>query len=386
MIRGPRQGDPLSPILFNIVADILAIILAHAKDEGQIKGLIAFDGGLSILQYADDTVIFMDHDLEEAMNMKILMCAFEQLSAKEVESFYSHLFGCKAFQCTIVEEERFENRLGSCKGKLLSVGGGAVPRGVLKKLDYYRSRFFSQNDQHKKKLDYYRSCFFSQNDQHKKKYRFARWEILANENGLWQSLLRNEYLIRNKTLTQVEKKLGDSQFWSGLMGIKDQFLNLGSFIFKNGIQIRRDILKVLIPLTFNFVRKKHATVAEVLDSSPLNVSFKRSLVGNKLRDWENLVARLLNVSLEKENDVLKWQLHKSRIFSVRSMYFLEERIGFDYGLSCSEVKNLSLFRKAGSACKNDDLYYVQKKRTMTSEYQHTQPPWSSKLETSSLTK
>ncbi|WVZ90590.1 LOW QUALITY PROTEIN: hypothetical protein U9M48_036877 [Paspalum notatum var. saurae] len=46
--KGLRQGDHRSPILFNIVADMLAIILVHAKDEGQIKGVIPHlvDGGL----------------------------------------------------------------------------------------------------------------------------------------------------------------------------------------------------------------------------------------------------------------------------------------------------------------------------------------------------
>ena len=35
-----RQGGPLSPILFNIVADMLAILIAQAKEDGQIGGLI----------------------------------------------------------------------------------------------------------------------------------------------------------------------------------------------------------------------------------------------------------------------------------------------------------------------------------------------------------
>ena len=34
--RGLHQGDPLSPILFNIVADMLALIIKRAKDDGQI--------------------------------------------------------------------------------------------------------------------------------------------------------------------------------------------------------------------------------------------------------------------------------------------------------------------------------------------------------------
>jgi hypothetical protein len=32
--KGVRQGDPLSPILFNIVVDMLAILISKAKDAG----------------------------------------------------------------------------------------------------------------------------------------------------------------------------------------------------------------------------------------------------------------------------------------------------------------------------------------------------------------
>ena len=70
--RGLRQGDPMSPILFNIVADMLALLINRAKADGQIRGVIPhlIDDGLSILQYADDTIIFIDHNLEQAQNLK----------------------------------------------------------------------------------------------------------------------------------------------------------------------------------------------------------------------------------------------------------------------------------------------------------------------------
>jgi hypothetical protein len=56
-----RQGHSLSPLLFNIVADMLAILIERAKADGHIEGVIPYlvDGGLSILQYADDTILFM---------------------------------------------------------------------------------------------------------------------------------------------------------------------------------------------------------------------------------------------------------------------------------------------------------------------------------------
>jgi hypothetical protein len=46
-----RQGDPMSLILFNIVAYMLAILIARAKKAGQIEGVISHlvQDGLSIL-------------------------------------------------------------------------------------------------------------------------------------------------------------------------------------------------------------------------------------------------------------------------------------------------------------------------------------------------
>ena len=61
---------------------MLAIIIGRAKEEGQIGSLLPHlvDRGISILQYADDTILFKEHDIEKAVNMKLILCIFEQLS------------------------------------------------------------------------------------------------------------------------------------------------------------------------------------------------------------------------------------------------------------------------------------------------------------------
>jgi len=92
--KGLRQGDPLSPILFNLVADMLTLFIKRAKSEGLLSGVVPHlvDDGLSILQYADDTILFMDHNLEHAHNMKTILCAFERLSCLKINFHKSEIF------------------------------------------------------------------------------------------------------------------------------------------------------------------------------------------------------------------------------------------------------------------------------------------------------
>jgi hypothetical protein len=48
--KGLRKGNPLSPIIFKIVADLLAILIARAKKDGQVGSLLPhlIEGRVSI--------------------------------------------------------------------------------------------------------------------------------------------------------------------------------------------------------------------------------------------------------------------------------------------------------------------------------------------------
>ena len=66
----------------------------------------------------------------------------------------------------------------------------------------------------------------------------SKWLFkLTNEDDIWQQILRNKYL-KSKTVTKVEKKSGDSQFWLGLMSVKQYFLKWMTFKVQNGKQTR----------------------------------------------------------------------------------------------------------------------------------------------------
>lgn len=59
---------------------MLTILINRAKKDGQLTGVVPHlvNGALSILQYVDDTILFMELDLEKARNVKLLLYAFEQ--------------------------------------------------------------------------------------------------------------------------------------------------------------------------------------------------------------------------------------------------------------------------------------------------------------------
>lgn len=91
--KGLKQGDPLSPLLFNIVADSLSALLDKAVAKQHIVSILAIiPGGISHITYTDDTVIMVDGSFESIVNLKLTMFCFECLSGLKINFHKSEVF------------------------------------------------------------------------------------------------------------------------------------------------------------------------------------------------------------------------------------------------------------------------------------------------------
>jgi hypothetical protein len=81
-----RQGDPLSPLLFVLAADLLQTLINRAKELGHISLPLPTRAGTNfpVIQYADDTLIIMEACESQLTHLKELLDAFASSTGLKV--------------------------------------------------------------------------------------------------------------------------------------------------------------------------------------------------------------------------------------------------------------------------------------------------------------
>lgn len=95
--KGLRQGDPLSPFLFLLVSEVLTMLFDKAEATDLLSGFLSSDSTAAVkvshLQFADDTLVFMDPAVDQVRNLKYLLLWFECASGLKTNFSKSSLFG-----------------------------------------------------------------------------------------------------------------------------------------------------------------------------------------------------------------------------------------------------------------------------------------------------
>jgi hypothetical protein len=84
--RGVRHGDPLSPILFAIAADLIQYAINHEFQQGILAPPFPQNADLPfpVVQYADDTIIVMQGDEQQLLILKDILHKIELSSGLKV--------------------------------------------------------------------------------------------------------------------------------------------------------------------------------------------------------------------------------------------------------------------------------------------------------------
>jgi hypothetical protein len=73
--RGVRQGEPLSPLLFAIAADLLQCVINHEYRNGNLLAPFPHDSNspFPVIQYADDTIIILHACAAQLTHLKEIL-------------------------------------------------------------------------------------------------------------------------------------------------------------------------------------------------------------------------------------------------------------------------------------------------------------------------
>jgi hypothetical protein len=117
-----QKSDPLSPILFNFVVECSTRMIHKAQENNLITSSIShiIPKDVAILQYADDTILFLKHDLDGATHMKLLLYLFEMLAGLKINFNKSEIL-------MINDEENCGQQYADCQIGLFLIKYLGVP-------------------------------------------------------------------------------------------------------------------------------------------------------------------------------------------------------------------------------------------------------------------
>jgi hypothetical protein len=136
--QGVRQGDPLSPFLFIIMAEALSRLINSFNQKGLWKGINIIGTSLSITHslFADDTLLFGSSTYQEAQSMKKAIDLYTQVSGQCINATKSKIY---VFNTSQLVSQRIIHLLGFPRDHLPSTYLGVPFFMGLNKPSYWKS-------------------------------------------------------------------------------------------------------------------------------------------------------------------------------------------------------------------------------------------------------
>ncbi|RVW94236.1 LINE-1 retrotransposable element ORF2 protein [Vitis vinifera] len=335
--RGLRQGDPLSPFLFTLVADVLSRMLMRAEERNMMEGFRVGRNRtrVSHLQFADDTIFFSNSREEELQTLKSLLLVFGHISGLKVNLNKSSIYGinldqahlsrlaemldCKASGWPILYlglplggnpkacgfwdpvVERISSRLDGWQKAYLSFGGRiTLIQSCLTHLPSYFLSLFKIPASVAAKIERLQRDFLWSGVGEGKRDHLVRWDVVCKPKtigglGLGNISWRNLALLGKWLWSQMVTSLSLEGYCSSLSG----FSLITRYVVGNGEEF------VLGP------------------SRPFlwNLNFRRNLSDSEIEDLEGLMRSLDDLYLSPSvPDARLWPLSSSGLFSVKSFF------------------------------------------------------------------
>nr|KYP36869.1 hypothetical protein KK1_041971 [Cajanus cajan] len=152
--RGLKQGDPLAPSMFLIAAEGLRLLMSRALEMNLFKGLhLGGEGSpISLLQFADDTLIIGEATIQNLWCLKAILRCFELISGMKINFHKSCVVNIHSgADFTNLAASFLHCKVGQLPFKHLSLPLGANPRKLSTwkpMLDGLRKRLSSWKHKH----------------------------------------------------------------------------------------------------------------------------------------------------------------------------------------------------------------------------------------------
>ena len=249
----------MSPLLFKFVVDALSAMLRKAAAAGHIKGLVGhlIPGGVTHLQYVDDTLLMFRPDLQSIASVKAILISFELMSGLKINfhkceliamgvepdegSRIADLFNCKVgkFPFTYlglpIDTKRptiedwdplcgkVRGRVCPWRGKFLSKAARLIlTNSSLSSLPMFAMGLFLLAEGVHAKFDTPRAKFFWEGTSPNRKYHMVKWALVCRPKALGGLGITNSRLLNIALMCKWIWKItqGASGLWVDLLKAK----------------------------------------------------------------------------------------------------------------------------------------------------------------------